>query len=469
MVPCAPRVLLHALKVHRAPNGTYEGALAVLSPDLVLFLKRDVPSIELCRVTSARGRGSSDRATQDAASEPSLRVVRTLALPAFNPGYRVHTAYMQTDRRDERRRHLKTPQQQQQEGQHPTRAPAPLTFHSAPEDMVVGITFLLRLRGPRTHWKKVVTTISHRALFELAADRPNDGDTIDDSDDDEDDGSGSDSGGEEEGGLRKAATGVGVPVPWKKWGPRAARVILPSNFQWITAHAGQRWLSLEADKLVIRDFSTVRVRRARAQARGPADARNDDSDGGAAPAQTFIQGGSTCFKEDVMSELPFLETSVDARGRAGDMVLTDGERLLAFVGVVSSKLFFFHFHNFSATKRPKNDILFLKIISYGTCTGPTSEIRHSRARGSRPGVVGPGRPYSFFSLPPDQIAHPILHAWRSGSTWERNGSACQLVWVSRAELYSTYTDADSICLIHDCRVFRIATQQRTVNLYYRQP
>jgi hypothetical protein len=64
-----------------------------------------------------------------------------------------------------------------------------------------------------------------------------------------------------------------------------------------------------------------------------------------APAQTRIhghgrsqiQGGigsatsATCFGEDVVSELPFIETHVDARGRAGDMVLTDGERLISFV------------------------------------------------------------------------------------------------------------------------------------------
>jgi hypothetical protein len=33
----------------------------------------------------------------------------------------------------------------------------------------------------------------------------------------------------------------------------------------------------------------------------------------------------------VVSELPFIETQVDARGRVGDMVLTDGERLISFV------------------------------------------------------------------------------------------------------------------------------------------
>jgi hypothetical protein len=30
-------------------------------------------------------------------------------------------------------------------------------------------------------------------------------------------------------------------------------------------------------------------------------------------------------------ELPYIETPVDVRGRAGDIVLTDGERLISFV------------------------------------------------------------------------------------------------------------------------------------------
>ncbi|KAF8488761.1 hypothetical protein F5888DRAFT_1809420 [Russula emetica] len=41
---------------HRAPNMTYEDVLAVLSKDLVLFLKRDIPCLELCRVTTSRRR-----------------------------------------------------------------------------------------------------------------------------------------------------------------------------------------------------------------------------------------------------------------------------------------------------------------------------------------------------------------------------------------------------------------------------
>jgi hypothetical protein len=124
------------LQVHRAPNGTYEGALAVLSEDLVLFPKLGAPCLELCRVTtSLRGTGNTNG---NNAPPASLRVVRTLALPIFHLDYRVHTGYIQMDDYFPRWR---DPEVLQQERQRPARAPSPLTFHGALEDMV---TFLLR-------------------------------------------------------------------------------------------------------------------------------------------------------------------------------------------------------------------------------------------------------------------------------------------------------------------------------------
>ncbi|KAI9507411.1 hypothetical protein F5148DRAFT_118062 [Russula earlei] len=358
--------------VHRAPSGTYEGALAVLPPDLVLFLKRDSPSIELCRVFRAMGKRSGGGPPEpEPEPVPSLRVVCTLALPVFHPDYRVHTAYMQTDRHGGR----DVPHRQRRQS---ARAPAPLTFHSAPEDLVVGITFLLRERGPRTYWKKVVMTISQTALFALVArtgidPRVREGD----------------GGGEEEEGAvgrMKAEADVGV-IAWDEWGPRAAHVISPSSFQWITAHAGQRWLSLETNELVIRDFSAARIRcaRALARARRPVDPRDHDG-GRATPAQTVISGGPTCFREDVVSELPFLETRVDVRVRPGDMVLTDGERLVAFV---------------RASQRPTFDIHVLlgdpkevQASSSSTPAGSRTPHSQSRTRGEA-ATLGGGSSYQL--------------------------------------------------------------------------
>ena len=137
------------------------------------------------------------------------------------------------------------------------------TFHNTPEDMVVGITFLLRLCSPCPSWKKAVTTISHRALFVLADTGTGTGCTT--SRYDEEDGNAesreeADQGQEQEGGVGVLVGEVEEAeiVLWGEWGPRTARVISPPTFHWITVHAGQPWLSLD-DKLVIRDFSTARV------------------------------------------------------------------------------------------------------------------------------------------------------------------------------------------------------------------
>lgn len=343
---------LSPLKVHHTPKGKYEGAIAVLSPDLMLLLKRDPPCLELCRVAPGeRGAGNSN-GDGDAPSG-SLHVVRSLALPAFHLKYQLHTAYMQTDRHAPHQSDPETPHQQQRPC--PTRAPAALTFHSAPEEMVVGITFLLRTRPPYEIWKKVVTTISHRALFALA-------DTTSRSCHRQTSGDGGREQQDSDGGGTKT---VPVPVPWERWGPRAARVITPPTFHRITAHAGQRWLSIEDGKLVVRDFSAARVRRAHARARAGGGGGGETA--ATAQAQARISGGSGGFGQDVVSGLPFLESReyfMGAKAREGDVLLTDGRRLISFVRVVGIAVFF--------SLRARGDRVMLKSTLTGP--GPTSNI-----------------------------------------------------------------------------------------------
>jgi len=70
--------------------------------------------------------------------------------------------------------------------------------------------------------------------------------------------------------------------------------------------------------------------------RAIAAARDGGSDGvpELPPPPTVISGESACFERDVASALPFVETRVDAPGREYSMVLTDGERLVAFVRAI---------------------------------------------------------------------------------------------------------------------------------------
>ena len=55
-----------------------------------------------------------------------------------------------------------------QDQERPVHVPAPLHLHNAPEDMAARITNLPRLRGPSVVWKKVMTMVSHCALFAIA-------------------------------------------------------------------------------------------------------------------------------------------------------------------------------------------------------------------------------------------------------------------------------------------------------------
>jgi hypothetical protein len=347
-------------KVHHAPNGTYEGALAVLSSGLFLLLRRDTLSIELCRVTSPSrssrgGSFSSDDCTSTLTHDatPSLCIIQTLALPLFR--YSLTWAHMQTDRHFNCRRDPEMSlRDQDQESVQPMRAPAPLPFHSAPEDRVVIITFVMYTADDSiADWKRVVTTVSHRTLFALAAEElPSNGLQLGP---DRTAGNGA-GGGEGEGKGTVKRKREGMMVPWEEWGPRATRIIPLSLDQSIMAYAGQRWLSLNFDKLVIRDFSAARVRHARAHFRSfstyTGEDNNEREEKDAVAAGAVIQGGSgSCFKEDVVSLLPFLETRVDvpqfgSREFFDEKLLTDGERLIIFQPGVSRTYAFLEINPF---------------------------------------------------------------------------------------------------------------------------
>jgi hypothetical protein len=143
-----------------------------------------------------------------------MHPLRTCALcapsrsPFSTPIYRLHTGYMLTDgycpcQCD--------PEVLQQQRQRPARAPSLLTFHSALEDMVVGITFLLRLRGPCPSWNKAVATISHCALFALADTGTGTGRTTSRYDEED-----ADAGSREEADQGQEQEGVWV-CQWVRW------------------------------------------------------------------------------------------------------------------------------------------------------------------------------------------------------------------------------------------------------------
>jgi hypothetical protein len=197
-------------------------------------------------------------------------------------------------------------------------------------------------------WGTVVTIISHRTLFALAAEVPLPDHYQEGPDHSAPDGAG---GGEGE-GKGTVEEKQEMVVPWEEWGPQAARVLKLSSHPWMTAHAGQRLLSFESDKLVIRDFSAARIRCARARSRSHhrrvsphtcEDSVEQEDEDAATVGETIIPGGlGSCFKDDVVSTLPFLETHVDVQEGARDLILTDGKRLVILVRSVSRGSPFFH-------------------------------------------------------------------------------------------------------------------------------
>jgi hypothetical protein len=222
-----------------------------------------------------------------------------------------------------------TPEQygsSQQDQQWQARAPAALTFHSAPEDVVVQIviTFLLRL-DVSPIWKKVVTIISVRSLLcacrhqpPILAARQTYGD---------EDGEQDEEGEEGEGTAETDRYGAGTWV--YHWGPPAPAPHASSShpLSRIPPHTSSAGSRHKTGKLIVRDFSAARVRRTRAYASGGAPAyRIRHMAGAGAGTGTRTRTGTQqprfagtdthTLQTGTWSELPFF-SFLEGRGETG--------------------------------------------------------------------------------------------------------------------------------------------------------
>ena len=145
-----------------------------------------------------------------------------------------------------------------------------------------------------------------------------------------------------------AGAGVGAEeeeerpaVPWDSWGPSATRCLEVPYWHRCRGPSGQRWGMLAHDELVLHDFNPHNVRRASTQLRlslaAPSTATTTPMTGGVlrhengnrtrvVTSPTLLTEG-LCFRGDVMSYLPYVETRALCTPR-WESVLTDGERLL---------------------------------------------------------------------------------------------------------------------------------------------
>ena len=138
-------------------------------------------------------------------------------------------------------------------------------------------------------------------------------------------------------------------VPWDSWGPSATRCLEVPYWRRCRGPSGQRWGMLAHDELVLHDFNPHNVRRASTQLRlslaAPSTATATPMTGGVlrhengnrtrvVTSPTLLTAG-LCFRGDVMSYLPYVETRALCTPR-WESVLTDGERLLGLYFKVCS-------------------------------------------------------------------------------------------------------------------------------------
>ena len=140
-------------------------------------------------------------------------------------------------------------------------------------------------------------------------------------------------------------------VPWDSWGPSATRCLEVPYWRQCSEPIGQRWTMLAQDQLLVRDFNPHTVRHAAAQVPPAPQVQASGSNSGAGRGGTGIStdvrrvirhenGNRTrvvtaptlltaglCFRGDVISYLPYLETRAVCSTPRWESVLTDGERL----------------------------------------------------------------------------------------------------------------------------------------------
>jgi hypothetical protein len=128
-------------------------------------------------------------------------------------------------------------------------------------------------------------------------------------------------------------SGQRVTVPWDSWGPSTTRCLEVPYWRRCSGPVGQRWGILTHDELVLRNFNPHSVRQTAAQlaadcAVSTTDAQHENGDRTRVVTTPTLLTAGLCFRGDVMTHLPYVETRAVCTSR-WESVLTDGERLFA--------------------------------------------------------------------------------------------------------------------------------------------
>ena len=130
------------------------------------------------------------------------------------------------------------------------------------------------------------------------------------------------------------------PVPWDSWGPSVTRCLEVPYWRRCRGPTGQRWGMLAQGALVLHDFNPHNVRRAAPRLSVPSSPmttttttttggvlRHENGNRTRVVSSPTMLTAGLCFRDDVTSNLPYVETRAVCASR-WENVLTDGERLL---------------------------------------------------------------------------------------------------------------------------------------------
>ena len=222
---------------------------AMISRDTIALIDTDSVTLELCRIVEDPDTGT-----------PSLRILVRLGLPPLASGAFIRYSYCI-------RKNVPVYSDAPPfvvEGRPPRRLP----FHSSPEDGIVAIVFAIKVCGflPMT---QPVTIVTH--LRTLVA----------------------------------HATTVSPDVsfiPWRDWGPSVTACFNHPVSPQCDALVGERWATLSSGTLTLYDFNSMRIQDT---IRGTGYSSQRGVRARVVKHKTVIPRGRL-FKEDIVSELPFI-------------------------------------------------------------------------------------------------------------------------------------------------------------------
>ncbi|KAI0312459.1 hypothetical protein OF83DRAFT_1146144 [Amylostereum chailletii] len=268
-----------AHRIRVTPSNTY-GFFVFLTDRIMVFPDMDEETLELMEIVDGVDGGP-----------PTLRVLRKLALPTFAP----ETTIIRLSARGEPNPIGSCPRKA-----NPASASRP--FRDSPSEALILFHLLTQVDNPTQLEMHTFTFVTHRST--LVAQVP-------------------------------IAPMIEEPstVPWEEWGPHGTRWFESDEAatRWITMAAGQRYVYLsnvEGGHSPIRvcDFNPYHVRRELARVEDQTVRTPEDNTRRVIAGETKVIA-SNVFQNDVVSSLPYCETTTEAVYKH-DGVLLDEERVI---------------------------------------------------------------------------------------------------------------------------------------------